>query len=327
MVIQLLELFGGIGAPRKALVNLGVPHKSIDYVEFNEKAVRSYNAMFNNDYMPQDVRGFNLQPDILVHGSPCQDFSIGGKQYGGNVEDGTRSSLMFETIQIIKNLGVWKPKVVVWENVTNVLNKRHTSAFNHYIDDLTDLGYTTTYDVLDAREFGIPQARKRIFAISQLNGKWFNFLELEKKPMRSIEEFLTDEYGPQHIVDQPSMLSKLPGTPITSNYTRKLDVIKEYSWTVTTKQMRCPNAGVIPLGDGSYRYITEKEAWRLMGFDDDDFHAASSVHKGVSGKLNGALYHQAGNSMVVQVLEAIFKVILSEVDTNGANNRERQVSV
>lgn len=100
-MIKILELFGGIGAPRKALINLGVEHKSIDYVEWNEKAVRTYNAMFDNDYKPQNVVGYSLQPDILIHGSPCQDFSIAGKQYGGNVEDGTRSSLMFETIKII----------------------------------------------------------------------------------------------------------------------------------------------------------------------------------------------------------------------------------
>ncbi len=113
-MIKILELFGGIGAPRKALINLGVEHKSIDYVEWNEKAVRSYNAMFDNRYQPESVVGYNLQPDILVHGSPCQDFSIAGKQYGGNVEDGTRSSLLFETIKIIENLGIWKPKVVIW---------------------------------------------------------------------------------------------------------------------------------------------------------------------------------------------------------------------
>lgn len=311
-MIQLLELFGGIGAPRKALINLGIPHKSIDYVEFNEKAVRSYNAMFDNNYAPQDVRGFNLRPDILVHGSPCQDFSIGGKQYGGNVEDGTRSSLMFETIQIIKNLGVWKPKVVVWENVPNVLNKRHIKAFNHYIDDLTALGYTTTYGILDARDFGIPQARKRLFAISQLNGEWFNFEELEKQPMRNINDFLTDDYGPQHIIDQPSMLAKLPGADNHDSYTRKLTEITTHALTITTKQMRCPNAGVVKLPDGNYRLLTELEAWRLMGFDDTDFYAASREHKGMEGKLNGALYHQAGNSMVVQVLEAIFKVLLKE---------------
>ena len=76
--IQILELFGGIGSPRCALRNIGVPVKAIDYVEIDEKAVRSYNAMFEDElaYKTQSVVGWNLRPDILIHGSPCQDFSI-----------------------------------------------------------------------------------------------------------------------------------------------------------------------------------------------------------------------------------------------------------
>lgn len=82
--LQILELFGGIGSPRVALRNIGVSVKSIDYVEIDEKAVRSYNAMFEQEsaYSPQTVVGWNLQPDILIHGSPCQDFSIAGQQFG-----------------------------------------------------------------------------------------------------------------------------------------------------------------------------------------------------------------------------------------------------
>ena len=83
-MIQILELFGGIGSPRCALRNLGIPTKAIDYVEIDEKAVRSYNAMFANElpYKTQSVVGWNLKPDILIHGSPCQDFSVAGKQAG-----------------------------------------------------------------------------------------------------------------------------------------------------------------------------------------------------------------------------------------------------
>lgn len=311
-MIKILELFGGIGAPRKALINLGVEHKSIDYVEFNEKAVRSYNAMFDNRYAAQDVRGYDLRPDILIHGSPCQDFSIGGKQYGGNVEDGTRSSLMFETIQIINNLGVWKPKVIIWENVPNVLNKRHIKAFNHYIADLEELGYTTNYEILDARDFGIPQARKRLYAISQLNGEFFNFELLEKIPMRNISEFLSDEYGQQHLVTQPSMISKLPGKIQTGKFKRNLDLIVDYAYTVTTKQKRCPNAGVIKIGKDSYRLLTEIEVMRLMGFEDEDYYAVLKEHPTKKDMMNHTIYHQAGNSIVVQVLEAIFKVLINK---------------
>ena len=95
-MIQTLELFGGIGAPRCALRNLGVDIKAIDYVEIDEKAVRSYNAMFKKDlpYKTQTVVGYNLKPDILIHGSPCQDFSIAGHQKGADEGSETRSSLM-----------------------------------------------------------------------------------------------------------------------------------------------------------------------------------------------------------------------------------------
>lgn len=83
MTVKLLELFGGIGAPRRVLLELGVEVKSIDYVEVDEKAVRSYSAMFENKLTTQDVQCWDLQPDILVHGSPCQDFSIIGHKLGG----------------------------------------------------------------------------------------------------------------------------------------------------------------------------------------------------------------------------------------------------
>lgn len=314
-MIKILELFGGIGAARKALINLGIEHKSIDYVEFNEKAVRTYNAMFDNRYKPQTVVGYDLKPDILVHGSPCQDFSIAGKQYGGNTDDGTRSSLMFETIKIIENLGVWKPRVVIWENVTNVLSKRMKGAFNHYLDDMTRLGYTNSYDVLDARDFGIPQARKRLFTVSTLDKHHFNFFNLEQKPTRPISEFLETTDDAQYIVKAPSMLKYIPGSetfvdPSQTKFKGRLTIIEDYCMTVTTAQDRNPNSGVIDLKDGRYRVLTERECWRLMGFDDEDFENALREHPGMDGKLNGVLYHQAGNSMVVDVMEAILKQIL-----------------
>lgn len=71
-MIKILELFGGIGSPRCAMRNIGIPVKAIDYVEIDEKAVRSYNAMFSDEleYKTQSVVGWNLKPDILIHGSP-----------------------------------------------------------------------------------------------------------------------------------------------------------------------------------------------------------------------------------------------------------------
>lgn len=312
-MLKILELFGGIGAPRKALINLGIEHKSIDYVEWNEKAVRTYNAMFDNDYKPESVIGYTLQPDILIHGSPCQDFSVAGKQYGGNVEDGTRSSLMFETLKIIENLGVWKPKIVIWENVKGVLFRNMINAFSRYLYDMEQLGYTNSYEVLDAREFGIPQARERIFTISILGNKHFDFNRLRKTKMRHIKDFLEETKEEKYLVTQPSMLSRLdiPSNKNATPFSGRVKIINDFCYTITTKQMRSPNAGVINLGNGKYRYLTERECWRLMGFEDDDFDRALKEHPSRKGMLNGTLYHQAGNSIVVQVLEAIFEVILN----------------
>lgn len=137
-MIQILELFGGIGSPRCALRNLGIPIKAIDYVEIDKKAVRSYNAMFKEEleYKTQSVVGWNLKPDILIHGSPCQDFSIAGHQKGGTEGSETRSSLMWETIHIIQNMGVWKPRYVIWENVKNVLSKYMVANFNRYLHEM-----------------------------------------------------------------------------------------------------------------------------------------------------------------------------------------------
>lgn len=189
-MVQILELFGGIGSPRCALRNLNIPTKAIDYVEIDENAVRSYNAMFAEEleYKTQSVVGWNLKPDILIHGSPCQDFSIAGQQKGAEEGSETRSSLMWETIHIIQNMGEWKPKYVIWENVKNVLSKHMVANFKRYQSEMEKLGYSNSYEILDARDFGLPQARERVFTVSVLNGEKFDFSDLIRTPMKDISE-------------------------------------------------------------------------------------------------------------------------------------------
>lgn len=307
-MIKILELFGGIGSPRKALLNLGVSVKAIDYVEIDEKAVRSYNSIFKKDleYKTQSVVGYNLKPDILIHGSPCQDFSIAGKQKGADEGTETRSSLMWETINIIKQMGVWKPRVVIWENVKNVLSKHMRHNFNRYLYEMNKLGYTNSFEVLNAIDFGLPQKRERVFTISILGGEEFNFNTLKKTKAPHIKEFLENTRDLKYIVSQPSMIKKINCND--SNF--GVQVIEDFCTTITTKQMRCPNSGVIDLGNGKYRYLTERECWRLQGYSDEDFEAALNANPGREGKLNGALYKQAGNSIPVPIFESIFKQIL-----------------
>lgn len=315
--IQILELFGGIGSPRCALRNLGIPVKSIDYVEIDEKAVRSYNAMFADEleYKTQSVVGWNLRPDILIHGSPCQDFSIAGKQKGADEGSETRSSLMWETIKIIQNMGVWKPRVVIWENVKNVRSKYMVHNHNRYMSELAKMGYTSSFELLDARDFGLPQARQRYFTVSLLGNEYFDFSDLIHTPMRDIHEFLETDTDERYIVTQPSMIEIIEKKRKGSAFNGRVHVIDKYAYTITCKQVRSPNSGVIALRNGTYRYLTERECWRLQGYTDEDFNNALKVHPGKFGCMNGALYKQAGNSIPVPIFESIFrKMIFGETE-------------
>jgi DNA (cytosine-5)-methyltransferase 1 len=323
--IQILELFGGIGSPRCALRNLGIQTKAIDYVEIDENAVRSYNSMFSDElqYKTQSVVGWNLKPDILIHGSPCQDFSIAGHQGKAKASEGrinrgkgadegskTRSSLMWETINIIKNMGEWRPHFVIWENVKNVKSKHMIKNFERYMLEMEKLGYTNNHEVLDARDFGLPQARERVFTISELDGEPFNFNNLIHTPMRHISNFLEDDVSSVYDVTQPSVYNAIGKKGI-----RRATVIKDYAYTVTTRQDRTP-AQVIDCGNGRYRYLTERECWRLQGYTDDDFERAKSVQT-KRGRYYTALYKQAGNSIAVPIFESIFrKIIFGEVENN-----------
>lgn len=273
--VQILELFGGIGSPRCALRNLGIPTKAIDYVEIDEKAVRSYNNMFSEElpYKTQSVVGWNLKPDILIHGSPCQDFSIAGHQRGADEGSETTSSLMWETIHIIEQMGEWKPQYIIWENVKNVKSKHMIANFVRYQKELEQMGYTNNYEVLDAREFGLPQARERVFTISCLKGEKFNFDDLIRTPMQDIRDFLEDNDSVPEVYDvtQPSVRNVIGQTGI-----KRATVIKDYAFTITTRQDRTP-AQVIDCGGGRFRYLTELECWRLQGYTDEDFERAKSA--------------------------------------------------
>ncbi len=323
--IKILELFGGIGAPRKALINLGVDHKNIDYVEIQTNRVRAYNAMFDNRYKPQTVVGYNLKADILIHGSPCQDFSRArlrwGERKGGARGSDTRSSLLFETLRIIEEMGMWRPRVVIWENVAGVLDSDMKHAFADYLNNMVRLGYTNSYRVINAMNHGIPHKRERLFTVSFLGGIRFDFDKLRQRKSTHIKEFLQPEHEiqEQHIINVPSMLNKIPEfyKPTNKNYNRMLDVIDDYCWTITERQDRCPNAGVIKMSDGRYRYLTELECWRLLGFDDTDYYSVLKEFPTKKGKRNATLYAMAGNSIVVNVLEDLFYSILYDSHEKG----------
>lgn len=309
--LNVLELFGGIGAIKKALIRQKIPHKTIDYVELDKNCVKSYNALYDEEFEPKSIVDFHptdKKINLLMHGSPCQDFSGSGLKQGGTKGSGTRSSLLFETIRIIEEMNI-KPKVVLWENVKGVLDRNLRASFFHYLKEMERLGYESKYEILNAMDFGIPQKRERIFVVSILENNPFDFVKLEKTQARDISEFLEKDTSNIYEVRQESMLRYIRGEPKNNNFRGRLKVIDKFAYTISTKQVRIPNSGIIDLGNGKYRYLTERECFRLMGFDDEDFNKLKAIYPGRKGKLSSILYKQAGNSIVVNVLEAILKNI------------------
>ena len=295
--IKLLELFGGIGACTKALERLGIDYELIDYVEIDKYAVKSFNAIHNTNFEPQDICNWNknINVDLIMHGSPCQDFSVAGKQAGGDKDSGTRSSLMYETIRIVEKL---KPKYVIWENVKNLLSKKHIHNFEAYLQTMERLGYKNYYQVLNAKDYGIPQNRERIFTISIRNDIDNKFIFPPKQELKlKIKDILEDEVDDYYYNVCPSMIKALKNGKV-KNITNL-----DYCNTLTTKQARWNNAGMI-LGKKGLRYLSGKETWRLMGFNDEDYKKASLVCP------LSQLYKQAGNSIVVNILVEILKNLI-----------------
>ena len=200
-MVRVLELFAGIGACSKALTRLGIEHEIVDAVEIDKYAIRSFNAIHGTDFAPQDITQWNkdLDVDLIMHGSPCQDFSVAGLNKGGDKGSGTRSSLMYETLRIVEKL---KPKYVIWENVKNLLSKKHRHNFDAYIEAMDKLDYHSQYQVLNAKDFGVPQNRERVFTVSIRNdlNVDFKFPEPQELTIR-----LKDVLEPQ--VDEKHYLS------------------------------------------------------------------------------------------------------------------------
>lgn len=308
-MIKILELFGGIGACTKAFERLGIEHEVVDYVEIDKFAVRSYNVIHNKQFKPQDITKWDrrdIDVDLICHGSPCQDFSTGGNGLGGDIKSGTRSSLMYESIRIIGRL---RPKYVIWENVKNITSPRHIHNFNLYLATMKGLGYTNYYQTLNSLDYGIPQHRDRMFTISIRNDIEQTFIFPEKQELKTkLSDYLCnekytcykDEYKP--FTNYFIFRRKLDGQLINGSWNRVWNVNKIIGTIPASTALR---VGEIIDNKLYYRLLTGKETFRLMGFDDIDYERASGINN------YSTLIKQAGNSIVVPVLEAIIKELFA----------------
>ena len=195
--MKYISLFSGIGAFEKALERLGIKYELVGFSEIDKYASKSYCAIHNvsesmnlGDITKIDEQLLPKNIDLITYGFPCQDISLSGKQKGLFNEDGTqtRSGLFFEALRIIE---ATQPRVAIAENVKNLTSKRFSGQFKIVLDSLEAAGYNNYWQVLNAKDYGIPQNRERVFVVSirkDIDTGFFQFphgfpLELRLKDM------------------------------------------------------------------------------------------------------------------------------------------------
>ena len=322
MKLRVLSLFSGIGAFEMALRNIEIDYELVNFCENDKYAIKSYCAIHDvdenlnlGDITKISIENLPKDIDLITHGSPCQDFSVAGLQRGGDEGSKTRSSLMWNTVEIIKHC---KPKYVIWENVKNVLSKKHKHNFDKYLKTLELLGYTNYWKVLNAKDYGVPQNRERVFVVSILGEhKPYEFpkpIKLEKRLKDILEIEIDDKYYLSEKVQKRFKQTKsdngensIIGTTAPEFRTigqRDLVYSKEgIMGTLVATDYKQPKQILETIqGDTSIRKLTPRECFRLMGLNDKD------IDKIQMTKISDTQqYKLAENSIVVPVLEEIFK--------------------
>lgn len=257
-MLKYLSLFSGIGSPEQALKNLGIKFELFGFSEIDKYAIKSYCAVHGvdeslnlGDITKIDVESLPLDIDLITHGSPCQDFSVAGNGKGGDLGSGTRSSLMWNTVAICEHC---KPKYVIWENVKNVLSKKHRHNFDKYLEEMERIGYNNYYKVLNAKDYGVPQNRERIFVVSirkDLN-KDFEFPKGFDNGIR-LKDILEDEVDEKYYINTKKaerLISEYKGNLAVSYNIRSMEFErqgwKDVSPTLLARDYKDPKNVIMP---------------------------------------------------------------------------------
>lgn len=395
--MKIIELFAGIGSQAMALRNIGADYEIVGISEIDKFAIISYNAIHGETKNFGDITKIKELPkcDLVTLSFPYQSLSISGKQEG--IKKGTESGLLLEVKRLLKNEAKngKLPEWLLMENVKNLVSKKFMPQFQKWLDFFESIGYETKWEVLNAKDYGISQNRKRVFAVSRIGKNNFEFprkIEL-KKFLKDILE--TDDIPEKYYISKASLkttsmqdrngyvrgkafkgiveekadfaytLKASGGTRPTDNYiiqignignlkkfggnpqtgrvynsqgicpalstmqggNRQPKVATEFPENFSKNKYNIKISPVIKTKDGQclsdlietgyvIRKLTPLECWRVMGFSDEDFKKAKAI-----GTSDTQLYKQAGNSIVVDVLEGIFKnIIKADKENKKAGN-------
>lgn len=271
-MLKLLSLFTGIGAFEKALERLKIDYELIGFSEIDKYAIKSYCEIHN---VPEyknlgDIAKINIDTipdfDMMTWGFPCQDISIAGRMEG--IKEGTRSGLYYEGYKILKEK---KPKYSIIENVKNLTSKRFKQQFETILNDIAELGYNNYWKVLNAKDYGVPQNRERVFIVSirkDIDNKRFQFPEKQQLLLK-LKDVLEDE------VDEKFYLSEKGIGRLIKKNNKLIQELKNPNIS------SCLIAGYHKMSGRNNQYIAESNnVERITGLFDTEKskHQAGSVY-------------------------------------------------
>lgn len=213
--VRLIELFAGIGSQAKALELLGVDFEHWKVCEFDDYAMKSYNAVHNTNFKTSDIQNLTASDleikdkdkyeYIMTYSYPCTDISIAGKKEGMERNSGTRSSLLWEVERLLKECDN-KPQILLMENVRECHNGKNAPLFFEWTSFLRSIGYKNFYTDMDAKNYGIPQTRKRCFMLSILDENAYYEFPQACGLNYSVKEFLEDKVDKKYYVKEETAL-------------------------------------------------------------------------------------------------------------------------
>lgn len=303
--IKLLSLFSGIGAFEEALDNLKYEYELVNYSEYKSSIAKAYSLIHNEPIEKNlgDITKVDEKTipdfDLMTYGFPCQDISTLGDQKGFFDKNGnlTRSGLFFDAMRIAKEK---KPKFMIAENVKNLVSKKMAFNFKQMISLLDEIGYNTYVNVLNSKNYGIPQSRNRVFIVSIRKDLE---LEFEFPNPTKLEQYAPSFYQKGEIPDEFYLNEK------QHRYFNEFRLKKKYSSInakiiicMTTKQGTRTNPQNFVQDEKGFRIFTDSEYFALQGFKRE--YGDLLKENGFSTNQIGFM---CGNSITVNVVQAILK--------------------
>lgn len=283
-MIKVFEAFAGYGSQNLALKRLKADFEIVGISEIDKYALKGYKALHGTlptNYGDISKIDWDEVPDfdLFTYSFPCQDISIVGQRKGFDEGSGTESSLLWECKKAIEDK---KPKILLMENVKNLIGKKNKPNFDKWLQYLESLGYKNYWKVINAKDCGIPQNRERVFCLSFLDGREYKFPNGNQ--MKSLEDL------------------GIP-TPIYQFAFGEKRIYNDYCPTLT----RATGGGHIPLSNGEC--LTPYQCGLLMGLTPEE-----SERLCASGLSKTRLYNCLGNSIVVDVLVMILEPVVKLED-------------